>query len=113
MLDPQQPGSSGTHLPCMTDWDQCVLCQKDTSEKLCCPAESQRSNVGPGYQTLADNLLAFSKIGCLSKTIDLSKLDDGEDLQLTSVSFATDMRARGLCTRLPTLSLMPVSGNVP
>ena len=60
-----------------------MLCQKYTSEKLCCPAESQRSNVGSGCQTLADNLLTFSKIGCLPKTLDLSKLDDGEGFQAT------------------------------
>ena len=80
---PQQPSTSGIHLPCLTYWNQCVLCQKDTSEKLCCPAESRRSNVGSGYQTIADNLPAFSKIGCLPKTIDLSKLDDGEGIQTT------------------------------
>ena len=33
-----------------------MLCQKDTSEKLCCPAESQRSDVGSGYQTLSCRL---------------------------------------------------------
>jgi hypothetical protein len=60
-----------------------VLCQKDTSEKLCCPAESKRSTGGSGYQTLAHTLLAFSNIGCLPKTIDLSKLDDGEGIQAT------------------------------
>ena len=60
-----------------------MLCQKDTSEKLCCPAESQRSKIGSGYKNLADNLIAFSKIGCLPKTIDLSKLDDGEGIQAT------------------------------
>ena len=32
---------------------------------------------------IADNLLAFSKIGCLPNTIDLSKLDDGEGIQTT------------------------------
>lgn len=83
VLDPQQPGSSGIDLPCLTHWDQCVLCQKDTSEKLCCPAESKRSTGGSGYQTLAHTLLAFSNIGCLPKTIDLSKLDDGEGIQAT------------------------------
>ena len=83
VLAPQQPCSSGTYLPCLTDLDQCVLCQKDTSEKLCCPAESQRSNVGSGYHILADNLLSFSKIGCLPNTIYLSKLGDGEGIQAT------------------------------
>ena len=83
VLTPQQPCSSGTHLPCLTDWDQCVLCQKDTSEKLCCPAESSRGDLGSGYQTIADNLLAFSNIGCLPKNIDLDKLDDGEGIQAT------------------------------
>ena len=32
---------------------------------------------------VADNLLTFSKIGCLPKTIDISKLDDGEGFQAT------------------------------
>lgn len=84
VLDPQQPSdSSGRHLPCLTNWDKCVLCQEDTSEKLLCPAEVTSRTSGSGYQTLAHNLLAFNKIGCLPKTIDLSKLDDGEGIQAT------------------------------
>ena len=60
-----------------------MLCPKDTSEKLCCPAESSRGDLGSGYQTLTDNLLAFSNIGCLPKNIYLDKLDDGEGMHAT------------------------------
>ena len=82
LFDPHQPSASGTNLPCLTNWNQCVLCQGDTSEPLSCPADSKR-NTGSGYQTLADSLLRFSQIGCLPKSLDMSRLDDGEGLQST------------------------------
>jgi hypothetical protein len=83
VLDPQQPSTSGTHPQHTTDWNQCVLCQTDTSETLCCPAASKRPTGGSGYKTLANHLLSFSEIGCLPKSIDLSRLDDGEGMQAT------------------------------
>jgi hypothetical protein len=36
-----------------------------------------------GYKTLIGNLFSFSQIGCLPKSIDLSRLDDGEGIQST------------------------------
>ena len=83
VLDPQRPSPSDTNPRYQINWDLCVLCQKHTSEKLCCPAESKRSSGGSGYKTLSHNLLAFSKIGCLPNTIDISQLDDGEGIQAT------------------------------
>ena len=33
------------------------------------------------YKTLADSLLAFDRIDCLPKTINLSRLDEGEGIE--------------------------------
>ncbi|XP_062605131.1 uncharacterized protein LOC134266937 [Saccostrea cucullata] len=82
LLDPQQPSTSGTDLPYLTDWNKCVLCQEDTAETLSCPADSTRST-GSGYKTLADNLHSFSQIGCLPKSLDMSRLDEGDGIQST------------------------------
>ena len=40
-----------------TDWQQCLICQKNTEEALRCPAESKRTDVGAGHKTLADNII--------------------------------------------------------
>ena len=53
-----------------------MLCQMDTTEPLYCPADLKRSTEGYGYQTLADNLLRFSEVDCLPKSLDMSRLDD-------------------------------------
>ena len=47
---------------------------------LWCPAESKGNTHGAGYKTIADLLKGFSfnVAGCLSKTINLSRFDDGE-----------------------------------
>ena len=82
LIDPQQSSTPETNLLCLTDWNQCVLCQKDATEPLSCPADSKRIR-GSGYQTLADNLLSFSQIGCLPKDLDVLRLDDGEGIQST------------------------------
>ncbi|KAJ8396338.1 hypothetical protein AAFF_G00019150 [Aldrovandia affinis] len=55
---------------------------EDTAEALSCPADSKR-NTGSGYQTLADSLLNFSQIGCLPKSLDLSRLDDARATKTT------------------------------
>ena len=65
-----QPGTSNV-LCLTTNWNKCVLCQEDTPELLRCPASSKRD--AEGYKTIADNI----KVGCLPKTINLSRLDDG------------------------------------
>ena len=80
VVDPSQPGTSD--MQCLPiDWNKCVLCQKDTTESLSCPADSTRSTKGTGYKTTAENLLAFDKLGCLPRSINLSRLDEGEGVE--------------------------------
>ena len=61
----------------VTDWTECIICQKATTEILTCPAESKHGTQGAGYQNLADLLQGFHKAGELPKSLDLSRLDDG------------------------------------
>ena len=84
LLDPRQeePSTTVTSVN-QTDWNLCVLCQMDTTEPFHCPADSKRSTGGSGYQTLANNLLRFSEIDCLPKSLDISRLDDGEGIEST------------------------------
>ena len=75
--DPLQPATEAFDTLCLpVDWNKCILCQTDTSEILSCPADSKRITKGAGYKTVAENLQAFEKIGCLPKTINL--LNEGE-----------------------------------
>ena len=80
-VDPNKPQTSSQGL--MTDWSKCVLCQEDSTEALQCPAESGHGTQGEGYSTVAELLENFSAIGCLPKTLSLSRLDDGDDIEAT------------------------------
>ena len=81
LVDPLQSGTSERVL--VTDWSKCAFCQEDTSEVLHCPAESWWNTLGAGYKTISDLLVGFSRIGCLPRTMDLSRLDDGEGIEAT------------------------------
>ena len=59
------------------DWNKCIWCQEDTSESLTCPADSKRGTDGSGYRTTAEIILAFEKLGCLPRKMNLSQLDEG------------------------------------
>ncbi|KAK0050008.1 hypothetical protein Bpfe_020559 [Biomphalaria pfeifferi] len=52
-----------------TKWDMCALCQKNTKEKLQCPANARQTNQGSTYVTLAKNLTKFGECGALSPGI--------------------------------------------
>ena len=65
VVDPLQPGTS-THYQ-TTDWSKCALCQEDTTEVLCCPAESRHGTQGAGYGTLANLVVSFDRICYLPK----------------------------------------------
>ena len=80
-MDPTHPSTSKHDE--QTDWSISVLCQKNTSEMLWCPAESKGNTHGAGYTTctIADLLKGFNVAGCLSKTINLSRFDDGEGMK--------------------------------
>ena len=77
-----QPGTSNV-LCLTTNWNKCVLCHEDTPEVLRCPASSKRDSEGVGYKTIADNIKGFDKVGCLPKTINLSRLDGGVGIETT------------------------------
>ena len=74
IVDPVLPCSS-THHP-TTDWSKCLFCQRDSEEVLRCPQKT-------GYSTIADLLLGFSNISCLPRSLNLSRLDDGEGIVAT------------------------------
>ena len=77
MVDTDEPRTSGN--PCLiTDWNKYALCQEDTTEKLKCLANSAQ---GAGYKTMAENLVAFDKISCLPRTLQLSRLDEGQGIE--------------------------------
>ena len=81
VMDPLHTGTSKRVL--VTDWSMCAFCQEDSSEVLHCPAESRQNTSGAGYRTISDLLVGFSTIGCLPRTMDLSRLDDGEGTEAT------------------------------
>ena len=65
------------------DWNMCVFCEKDTSEKLQCPAEFTERFRGVGYATIAENLKTFNDLGCLPVNMKLTRLDYGDGIQQT------------------------------
>ena len=67
----------------LTDWTECIICQKAATEALRCPAESKRGTQGAGYKNLADLLQGFRMAGELPKNLDLSRLDDGGGIEAT------------------------------
>lgn len=74
---------SGSQLYGPINWNDCVLCQLDTSEKLCCPADSTRSDLGAGYVSLADILPKFQKVGALPICLNLDRIDEGHGLRIS------------------------------
>jgi hypothetical protein len=38
---------------------------------------------GAGYKTITDLLMGFNSIGCLPRTLNLSRLDDGDGIEAT------------------------------
>ena len=81
-VGPQQGTSESSHVQA-TDWKKCVICQGDKKEKLSCPADSKRSDVGAGYITLSQDLVAFDTAGCLPKSLSISRINDGDGIETT------------------------------
>ena len=67
--------SSHTELVVL-DWEKCVLCQRNTSETLQCPAHSKRKDLGSGYESLGTNVKQFQQLGRLPFKTVLASLDD-------------------------------------
>ena len=81
VVDPLQSGISQQAL--LTDLSKCIFCQENLSEALHCPAESVHNTLGAGYKTITDLLTSFRRIGCLPKTLYLTRLDDGYEIEAT------------------------------
>ena len=76
--------------PCVTDWNLCVLCQKDTKTGLECPARSHKAPIGSGYKSLSEHLAQFQMHGCMPLEIDIKRLDDGDGIEADEpAGFAT------------------------
>ena len=82
LVDPQQITQPAPAL-LDSDWTKCVICQEDKSEKLNCPAESKRPDVGAGYISLAEDVTSFANAGCLTKPFDISRIDYGDGKEAT------------------------------
>lgn len=84
LVDTQQTASSKEALV-KTDWNKCLLCQETTSERLQCPANSNRCDVGPGqgYSTLSSYIYRFKELDELPIPIDLRRLDEGKGMEAT------------------------------
>ena len=62
-------------------FDLCLLCQKNTGERLQCPAEHKnlRTDIGIGYRALVDNIREFKEHGVttsISKYLEVDKLSE-------------------------------------
>ena len=58
------------------DWKKCILCQTVTKEKLQCPTDSKRTNVGAGYASLSHAIKCFRKLQSLPLDINMSLCED-------------------------------------
>ena len=70
-----------------TDWNLCVVCQGSKAETLQCPVDSKRSDVGPGYKTLAENIQQLNQLGCMPVQINLSRLNEGDGIESTFLHY--------------------------
>jgi hypothetical protein len=61
------------------DWNQCILCQESSSEKVICPTTA-------GYTSLVENLNAFAEHNALPPSISIERLDDGSGLLSTFIT---------------------------
>ncbi len=66
----------------ITNWNLCVICQEDSVESLICPLQSRRKDVRKGYQSLAENLAKFDALGKLPRSLQLSRIDEGQGKSL-------------------------------
>ena len=72
--------------PTSTNWELCVICQETTAEPLTSPLNSKRKDVGKGYQSLAENLVKFIKLGELLRTSHLDGMNEGQGIEAAMIS---------------------------
>ena len=44
-----------------TDWERCLICQSESSEKLVCPANSKRKDKYAGYKSLIHDIATCAR----------------------------------------------------
>jgi hypothetical protein len=87
LVDPSQPSTSKHHKTVVsTNWELCVLCQKDTGDALQCPGKNTKGTAGSGYESFTSNLHAFQELGCMPMEVDLQRLDNGSGILATLVA---------------------------
>lgn len=61
------------------NWSLCIFCQADEKdERLVCPAQSKRTDIGAGYLTLSNDLKSFSEHDALPSHLVLDQSDDDQ-----------------------------------
>jgi len=66
------------------NWNLCFICQTFTNEKLQCPADSKRCDVGVGYKSFADILPAFADACNLPPHLRSVLVDNGTSSALSA-----------------------------
>ena len=56
---------------------------QDKNDKLVCPADSKKEDLGAGYISLANDVTAFDNAECLAKTLSMSWINDGDGVEAT------------------------------
>lgn len=70
-----------TDQPADTDWSKCVICQMSKpQERLQCPANSKRHDVGAGYKTIAEDIGRLSSFEFLPFG---NRINDGSGIEET------------------------------
>jgi hypothetical protein len=98
------------------DWTLCALCQEPSSQPLQCPANSKRTDVGAGYDSLGDNLEKFQSLGAQPIAVDIAQLDDGDGISQTlaknSAKWHSSCRLKCSASRLARLQPPSTSDSV-
>ena len=79
--DERMGSPTTTHGP--INCSMCALCREQSDKTLICPAKSNRTDIGAGYDTWADNLSSFRSVGNEPLPIDINMLDEGDMVFLT------------------------------
>ena len=59
-----------------------MIYQEQTAESLTSPAHSKRQDIGRGYRTLAENLVKFSELDMLPRSLLLSRINEGQGIEV-------------------------------
>ncbi|MGH0137981.1 UNVERIFIED_CONTAM: hypothetical protein FKN15_068919 [Acipenser sinensis] len=78
---PKHPKPAGT-----TNWELCVLCQKEAGEAVQCPAKSTKAPIDSTYKSLAGHLSQFQELGHMPMDIDPERLNDGDGMEATMMT---------------------------